>query len=36
MVDLHSLILPNIDDGSKNMEETLKMGKIAEAKVLVK
>ncbi len=31
MVDLHSHILPNIDDGSKNMKETLKMGKIAEA-----
>lgn len=30
MVDLHSHILPNIDDGSKNMEETLEMGKIAE------
>lgn len=30
MVDLHSHILPNIDDGSKNMEETLKMGRIAE------
>lgn len=31
MVDLHSHILPNIDDGSKNMEETLEMGRIAEA-----
>ncbi|MFW5649165.1 MAG: tyrosine-protein phosphatase [Candidatus Alkaliphilus sp. MAG34] len=31
MVDLHSHILPNIDDGSKSMEETLKMGKIAES-----
>ncbi|HZJ76121.1 MAG TPA: CpsB/CapC family capsule biosynthesis tyrosine phosphatase [Oscillospiraceae bacterium] len=31
MVDLHCHILPNIDDGSKNMEETLKMGRISEA-----
>ncbi len=31
MVDLHSHILPNIDDGSENMEETLEMGRIAEA-----
>ncbi|HZK01659.1 MAG TPA: CpsB/CapC family capsule biosynthesis tyrosine phosphatase [Anaerovoracaceae bacterium] len=31
MVDLHSHILPTIDDGSENMEETLEMGKIAEA-----
>ncbi|SMB88937.1 protein-tyrosine phosphatase [Desulfonispora thiosulfatigenes DSM 11270] len=29
MVDLHSHILPEIDDGSKSMEETLKMGRIA-------
>jgi protein-tyrosine phosphatase len=31
MVDLHNHILPGIDDGAKDMEETLKMGKIAEA-----
>lgn len=31
MVDLHSHILPGIDDGAKDMEETLKMGRIAEA-----
>ncbi len=31
MVDLHNHILPGIDDGAKNMEETLRMGEIAEA-----
>lgn len=30
MIDFHSHILPNIDDGSKNMEETIKL--IKEAK----
>jgi len=29
MVDLHSHILPQFDDGAKSEEETLKMGKIA-------
>lgn len=30
MIDIHSHILPGIDDGSKSMDETLKMLKIAE------
>lgn len=30
MIDIHSHILPNIDDGSKSMEETLNI--IHEAK----
>ena len=30
MIDLHSHILPNIDDGSKSMQETLEMLKEAE------
>lgn len=29
MIDLHSHILPNLDDGSQSMEESLKMGEIA-------
>ena len=31
MIDFHSHILPNIDDGSSNMEETLNI--IKEAKI---
>lgn len=30
MIDIHSHILPGVDDGSKSMDETLKMLKIAE------
>ncbi|WP_368490060.1 tyrosine-protein phosphatase [Clostridium sp. BJN0013] len=30
MVDIHSHILPGVDDGSKSMDETLKMLKLAE------
>ena len=30
MIDIHSHILPNIDDGSRNIEETMKMLKEAE------
>ena len=29
MVDLHCHILPGIDDGSKDIEETLEMARIA-------
>lgn len=32
MIDIHSHILPGIDDGSKNMEMSIKMLKMAEAK----
>ena len=30
MIDLHNHILPEMDDGSRNVEETIEMGKIAE------
>ena len=30
LVDVHSHILPGIDDGSKNMEETIKMLRMAQ------
>ncbi|MFL0194292.1 tyrosine-protein phosphatase [Clostridium sp. WILCCON 0269] len=31
MIDIHSHILPGVDDGSKSMDETLKMLKLAES-----
>ena len=31
MIDLHTHILPGIDDGSRNMEESLEMCRIAAA-----
>lgn len=31
MIDIHCHILPNVDDGSENIEESIKMAKIAES-----
>lgn len=36
MIDLHCHILPCIDDGAKNMEEAVKMAKIAEGEGITK
>ena len=36
MIDLHNHILPRIDDGSRSIEETIEMGKIAESEGITK
>lgn len=36
MIDLHNHILPGIDDGSKNLEETIEMAKIAVSEGITK
>ena len=36
MIDLHSHILPGIDDGSKSLEESLEMARIAQSEGIKK
>ncbi len=36
MIDLHNHILPQIDDGSRSVEETIEMGRIAETDGITK
>ena len=36
MIDLHNHILPELDDGSRSIEETIEMGKIAESEGISK
>lgn len=36
MIDIHCHILPNVDDGSQNLEESIEMAKIAESEGITK
>lgn len=36
MIDLHCHILPGVDDGAKNLEESLEMARIAESEGIKK
>ena len=36
MIDLHCHILPGVDDGAKNLEESLEMARIAQSEGIKK